>query len=142
MKPPGRSISAASRMISLWIFTHASTFSRLHVFTASGSFRNIPSPEQGASTSILSKYSGNLEVRRDGGSFVTTQFEIPNSSMFRSSARTLEGEISFATKSPLPQRRSPSCVAFPPGAAHRSSTLSPGMTGRISAGAMALGSCR
>ena len=39
-------------------------------------------------------------------------------------------------------RASPRAVALPPGAAQRSRTFSPGVTGRQEAGVMALGSCR
>lgn len=52
------SIAAASSSTLSCRFAHSSTFSGLHSLQASSCFRNIPSPEQGASTKILSKYSG------------------------------------------------------------------------------------
>ena len=60
---------------------------------------------------------------------VTREFSIPHSSRFRIRALALELLISLATSSPRPFRRLPSSVAFPPGAAHRSRTLSPGQPG-------------
>ena len=95
-----------------------------------------------SSTRILSKYGPNTEASFSGVSLVTQILGIPNSSRFFNSALALELLISLDTRSPSPRSLAPSSVLLPPGAAHRSSTLSPGQTGRTAAGAMALGSCR
>ena len=69
--PPGRSIDTALRMMACCVFAHSSTFSRLQTLAFARSFRNIPSPEHGASTRILSNDSSNCSARRSGTVFVT-----------------------------------------------------------------------
>ena len=140
--PPGSSISAACTMISRCSFEKYSGPFSCQESTTAGFFRNIPSPEQGASTIILWKNSGNLSASTCGGSFVTKLLEIPNSSRLRSNALALAVLISFATRRPSPCKAAPSSVAFPPGAAHRSRTRSPGCTLSLDAGVIALGSCK
>ena len=54
------------------------------------SLLNIPSPEQGASTKILSKYSSYTPASFCGSSQVITVFLIPESSIFLSKAFALE----------------------------------------------------
>lgn len=54
----------------------------------------------------------------------------------------LDALISFATRSPSPLNFAPSSVAFPPGAAQRSNTLSPDSISKREAGDIALGSCK
>ena len=71
---------------------------------------------------------------------MTKIFEAPKSSKFLRRARALEALMSFATRIPWPASFVANSVAFPPGAAHRSRTASPGVTGRQAAGVMALGS--
>ncbi len=105
-----------------------------------GLFLNIPSPEQGASTRILSKVSGKYSASLFGASDNIKGLVIPNNSTFLRRALALELLISLATKTPSPSSLAPSSVLFPPGAAQRSNTLSPGFTGRKLAGVMALGS--
>ena len=65
---------------------------------------------------------------------------MPQRSIFSRSAFTRVAEISLATKRPSPFNCSPNAVIFPPGAAHRSSTRSPGRTPLIAAGNIAAGS--
>ena len=91
---------------------------------------------------ILSKNSGNALVSLAGVSLATKTFGMPNSSRLRRRALAREVLMSFATKSPWPRSAAPAAVAFPPGAAQRSRTLSPGSIGIREAGVMALGSWR
>ena len=107
---------------------------------AAGSFLNIPSPEHGASTKILSKKWGNFFDKRSGLSLVTTTFVAPHLSRFSLKSFALLFEISFTTKRPLLSSELANAVDFPPGAAHKSSTLSPGFTLRETAGYIADGS--
>ena len=111
-----------------------------HAFTIFLSFRNIPSPEHGASISILSKYSGKYSTSFPGSSLITIIFPIPNNSRFLSNPLALELLISLAISTPSPFNFAPNSVAFPPGAAHTSRTRSPGSTGIRLAGVIALGS--
>ena len=140
--PPGFSMEMALAIISFWILPKYSGRVSSQVLATFGSFRNIPSPEQGASTKILSKNSGKYPERRPGVSFVTMEFRIPKSSRLRRSAFARELLMSLATRKPFPCSFAPRAVAFPPGAAHRSRTYSPGRISRRSAGVMALGSWR
>ena len=87
------------------------TFLRRNRAHPPGSYRNIP---------------GSSSARRAGDSLVTQQFPIPASSRFLRSAFARELLISLAQRRPFPSSLAPSSVAFPPGAAHRSSTRSPG----------------
>ena len=140
--PPGFSIRAAWRMMFFWMLLKNSGPCSSQAFTIFLSLRNIPSPEQGASISILSKYSGKYCSSLPGSSLSTSILPIPKTSMFLRSPLALELLISLATSIPCPFSLAPSSVALPPGAAHTSSTLSPGSTGRRLAGVIALGSCR
>ena len=139
--PPDLSITAALSSISFCLAAQIATFSMLHCSIASGSFRNIPSPEQGASTCIALKKPGKCEASTKLSSFVTIAFLIPIRSIFCDKIRLLCVLISFDTKSPLSPKYVASCVLFPPGAAHRSSTLIPGFGAKSAAADMALGSC-
>ena len=76
-----------------------------------------------------------------GSSFVISTLSIPLTSIFFCNALTLDAEKSFDTKSPSPTRYEAACVDFPPGAAQRSSTLSPGTIPAAIAGVIAEGSC-
>ena len=138
--PPGWSISAAFRESWRWIRESSRDFSGVQSLASASSLRNIPSPEQGASRMILWKNSGKLFASFSGFSFATKRLEIPNSSRLRRRARALEVLMSLATRSPCPCNAAPAAVAFPPGAAQRSRTYSPGFTGILEAGVMALGS--
>ena len=90
--------------------------------------RNIPSPEQGASTRMRSKKAGRAAAIRSGLSLSTTALDTPIRSrlLFRISARA--ATYSLATSSPCPARADASWLVLPPGAAHRSSTRIPGRT--------------
>ena len=120
--PPGFSIPAACFSISRCRSAHKATFSGLHCASASGSFRNIPSPEQGASTTILSKNSGKNIASPAGLSLVTTQFVTPILSIFWDRILLRFETISLDTNMPPPASLPAICVDFPPGAAHTSST--------------------
>ena len=100
----------------------------------------MPSPEQGASTSTLSKKHENIAAIVLGSSFVTTQLDTPILSIFdeRISARFLI--ISFDTRSPNLPIRPAIWVLLPPGAAQRSHTNSPGFGSSKGTAHIALGS--
>ena len=102
----------------------------------------MPSPEQGASTSTLSKYSGQRLHKSSGRAHTAAAFATPIRSRLRlnTCARLITG--SLQTSTPPPAMNAASWVLFPPGAAHKSSTRSPGRGRRREAGAMALGSCK
>jgi hypothetical protein len=113
----------------------------VHARRASGSLRNMPSPEQGASTSTASKASGHFSASLSGDSLTTAAF-VDAQPLQVSGQRPGAGRtISLATRAPRPPIRAAICDAFPPGAAHRSSTTSPGCGASPSAGAWALASC-
>ncbi len=116
--------------------------STLQCIMAAGSLRNIPSPEQGASTSTRSNAPGRALANRAGGSHRTTAFVTPMRSRLRLNSFARAGTGSLANSSPQPRIRSAIWAAFPPGAAHRSSTRSPGSGASAGTDAIALGSCR
>ncbi len=109
--------------------------------TISGLRLNIPSPEHGTSNNILSKYSLKWSERRPGVSAVTMVLKAPATCRFFTSAAVLETLISLAISSPLPLSFDAIATDLPPGAAHKSSTLSPLPIGSMEAGSIALGSC-
>ena len=141
--PPGLSIFAAFSRISFCLLTQRMTFSKLHSLAASGFLRNIPSPEQGASTRILSKEASNLAASLPLSSFKTTVCRSPIRSTFLARILALSGTNSLLIKMPPPPLLlilQEICTVFPPGAAQRSSTQSPGCGSRSETGSMALGS--
>ena len=71
---------------------------------------------------------------------MTTTFVAPHLSRFSLKSFALLFEISLATKSPISSSKLANAVDLPPGAAHKSSTLSPGFTLRETAGYIADGS--
>ena len=75
-------------------------------------------------------------------SLVTRALATPMRSMFLLRIFARLGTGSLHTSSPSPLRYAASWVDFPPGAAQRSNTFSPGWRARAAAAAMALGSCR
>src|SRR5690554_3698357 len=84
------------------------------------SLRNMPSPLQGASTTIKSKRPSNAE-KADGSLRVTTWFTCPHLAIF--SAKTLARDLmtSLLTSKPLPAKKADIRVLLPPGAPHKSS---------------------
>ena len=138
--PPGTSIRAAHSRMPSCLSAQSCTFSGLHSSQATSFFRNIPSPEQGASTRIRSKYSSKISARCSGVSFNTQALRMPMRSTFSESIFALAGWISFVTSSPSPSIADAIWVLFPPGAAHRSRIRSPGCGDSSVTGAMALGS--
>ena len=66
--PPGFTVFAASSKIHACLSAHIRTASGLHSFLAASSLRNIPSPEQGASTKTRSKKASleGIKVLRPG----------------------------------------------------------------------------
>lgn len=99
--PPGTNIRAAHSRIPSCLSAHNCTFSGLHS-SGTSFFRNIPSPEQGASTRIRSKYSSKISARCSGVSFNTQALRMPMRSTFSDSIFALDGWISFVTSSPSP----------------------------------------
>ena len=138
--PPGWSMSAAFKQSCFWIWESSWDFSGVQSLARASSLRNMPSPEQGASRMILWKNSGKFFTIFSGFSLATKRLGIPKSSRLRRRALALVVLMSLATRRPAPFRADPTAVAFPPGAAHMSSTYSPGSTGMREAGVMALGS--
>ena len=139
--PPGLSIASAQSRICFCRTAYSFGPRSSQPEISPLSFRNMPSPEHGASTRILSKKHPNRASSFSGVSAVTQKFVQPHMVRFFKSAFARLALTSFATRSPRPSRREASSVAFPPGAAHRSSTRSPGCTGSLDAGSIALGSC-
>ena len=116
------------------------TVSGLQSVEAASSFRNIPSPEQGASTMTRSKNPAKVFSRSRGCIFSTRALGIPMRSMFRDRILARLGLISLDTSRPWPFIASANWVDLPPGAAQRSRTRSPGRAPSMAAGAMAEGS--
>ena len=113
----------------------------LYCAAAAASLRNMPSPEQGASTSTRSNTPGSAAARRAVSSLVTTALVTPMRSRFWRSTLARAGSYSLASSSPCPASAAASWADLPPGAAHRSATNIPGRTPSSAAGAAALGSC-
>ena len=102
----------------------------------------MPSPEQGASTRMRSKNDGKRGASWSGIALVTTAWRTPMRSMLRERICAREGTGSLHTSSPRPCISPAICVLLPPGAAHRSSTRSPGCGQSALTADRALGSCR
>ena len=101
----------------------------------------MPSPEQGASHRMASKVSGQRSARDFGSDETTMALAAPMRSRLPASALARVGSGSLATSSPRPFIAAAIWVLLPPGAAHRSSTASPGWASSAAAEAMALASC-
>ena len=80
--PPSHSIQAAASRIAACRSAQSRMFSILQPVSAASSFRNIPSPEHGASTRTLSKNAGKCSASAAGSMFVTTACRIPIRSTF------------------------------------------------------------
>ena len=91
ISPPGAHIIAACPRISSCLSAQIRTCSGDHSSLAASSLRNIPSPEQGASTMILSKKAGNNAAICAVFSFSTTPFRMPMRSKFWDSTLALAG---------------------------------------------------
>src|SRR5688572_32673204 len=78
-------------------FEHKSTLSGDHSLAASGSLRNSPSPEQGASTTMTSKKAPR-RWKSLGSLLVTTEFGQPHFIMFSSRIGTCDLITSFETR--------------------------------------------
>ena len=139
--PPGASAAAAQSRICAPSSAHCFTSASQCCCRATGSLRNIPSPEQGASTSTRSKNSGRASAMRAGVSLSTTALGTPMRSrlLFRISARA--ATYSLLTSTPRPCKAAASWLLLPPGAAHRSNTRMPGCTPSSGAAEDADGSC-
>ena len=140
--PPGRTMRAASFRIAVCRAAQPAGASGFHWDAASGSRRNMPSPEQGASTSTRSKNAGSARASASAGAEVTNAFVTPSRSRFPSRMRARENSISLESRKPRPFSRAAICPLLPPGAAHRSSTRSPGRGSSAATGAIADASCR
>src|SRR3989339_614670 len=102
------------------------TLSSLHSLIATGSLRNIPSPEQGASASIKSNCRPTAlqyEATSEASLLVTSTRWFPHFKRFSFKGATLFLTISLATIYEFNGSIETRCVVLPPGAAHRSSTL-------------------
>ena len=82
--PPGFRQGQISAIILRCRCRQISTFSGLHSLMATGSLRNIPSPEQGTSVNITSKKSSS-GVKSDGSLLVTTTSGCPHLVRFSAS---------------------------------------------------------
>ena len=133
-------IPALFRMAD-WRSAHASTCSSDQSETACGSFRNIPSPEHGASTSTASNCFFRRGQSLSGRMEVMTALRTPRRSSVLSSTAARFGLISFARRTPRFFKPAASCPDLPPGAAQRSRTVSPGETFSMDAGYCADASC-
>ena len=140
--PPGRTMRAASFRIAVCRAAQPAGASGFHWDAASGSRRNMPSPEQGASTSTRSKNAGSARASASAGAEVTNAFVTPSRSRFPSRMRARENSISLESRKPRPFSRAAICPLLPPGAAHRSSTRSPGRGSSAATGAIADASCK
>ena len=120
MRPPGFKQGQMSVRMRLWRCQQSATLSVLHSSTATASFRNMPSPEQGTSVRMTSNvaFSG---VNSAGSAWVTTTSGCPHFTRFSANTPMRERITSLLT-SRLPSGRSErTWVDFPPGAAQRSS---------------------
>ena len=139
--PPSRTARAAESKMARWRWAQAAGLSGLHWATAAGSRRNMPSPEQGASTSTLSKKPWRLWHSRWGWQEDTTAFGTPRRSTLESSAWARDFTISLDQSSPCPASSPAIWVDLPPGVAHKSSTFSPGWGSSTVTAEQAEGSC-
>ena len=140
--PPGRTMRAALFRIAVCRAAQPAGASGFHWDAASGSRRNMPSPEQGASTSTRSKNAGSARASASAGAEVTNALVTPSRSRLPSRMRARENSISLESRKPRPFSRAAICPLLPPGAAHRSSTRSPGRGSSVATGAIAEASCR
>ena len=117
--PPGVSVSQISEMIRFWRSSHSRKLFSLHSEMAFSSFRNMPSPEQGASTSTRSNAPFSL-VNRPGSLLVTITWSHPHLMMFSLRMVALDLMTSLEINNEFSGRQVASNVDFPPGAAHKS----------------------
>ena len=129
----GRRVRAASRAwasIRRWPSAILSADASSARQRASGRAARTPRPEQGGSSRMRSK----LPSANSSASATTTRaHDAPNRSRVACSARARPAWRSTHTSSPRSAMSAASWPAFPPGAAHRSSTRMPGL-GREQAG--------
>lgn len=120
--PPGVIIFMADSIISRCSEAHCATSPSLHCFLAVSSLRIMPSPEHGASIATMSKYPFN-PASFDTSVLVITMSGYPYFVRFslRIFARADENSLASIR---LPSGNAFSmAVVLPPGAAHRSATL-------------------
>ena len=124
--PSLRKDGHTSASILLWRPSHKATLSSDHCCCACSSFLNMPSPEHGTSATMISKYPVS-EANARGSSHVTTTLGSPHKATLSARTPTRAFMTSFATSmklSPHAWRTDAAIsVVFPPGAAHKSSTL-------------------
>ena len=120
--PPGFRQGQISAIILRCLCQQISTFSGVHSSIATGSLRNIPSPEQGTSVRMTSKKDGKAE-KSAGSLLVTTTSGCPHFARF--SAKTCERfRMTSLATSRLPSGSTlRAWVDFPPGAAQRSNII-------------------
>ena len=126
--PPSANEGQTSAIILLWRAWQRATLSSDHCERASSSLRNIPSPEQGTSATTMSKKPG-IEPKAFGSTDVTTAEGSPHTAALSARTAALCFIISLEISRYLPLhaalRLAETSVVFPPGAAQRSSTLTP-----------------
>ena len=98
------------------------TFAVLHSSSDSGSLRNIPSPEHGASQMIRSNMAPS-GWKSDAQLFVTIVLGFPHLVIFSARMLALCLTISLAISTEHRGSAEMASVDFPPGAAHRSRTV-------------------
>ena len=140
-RPPGLSITAAQSSISACRAAQPAGLWGRHSSRAVGSRRNMPSPEQGASTSTASKVSGQRAASLSGSALTTSALAAPMRSRLPARAFARAGSGSLDTSAPRLSMAAAICVDLPPGAAHKSSMRSPGCASSTAADTMALASC-
>lgn len=92
-------MDTADVRMSCWRAAQRVGASSDHCASADGSFRNMPSPEHGASTKMASNASGHAAPSSAGDALVTAA-AVPIRSRFSARMRTLAGWISLATSCP------------------------------------------
>src|SRR6185503_16551375 len=102
-----------------WRWWHKVTFISDHSLIAAGSLRNIPEPEHGASTSIISKKPVTL-LKSRGSLLVTITFAVPQRLRLSHKTGTRVFMISLDTSRSSLFMAELINVLLPPGAAHRS----------------------
>ena len=114
----------ASRTIESCRVAHIFTASSLQSSRATSSLRNIPSPEQGASTATTSNQPSNC-AKCSGALLVTNTLPIPHLRTLSAKTLARERTYSFATTNPSSPTAVEYMVVLPPGAEHISKTRLP-----------------
>ncbi len=134
-RPPGRSIVAACAIkAACWAASVCTSRGRFKCST-SGWRRTVPVAVQGASSSTASTGVGGVQVEASACTIVASTRNLDRFS--RSLAMRPPSRSSAVTWAPVVA----SCAALPPGAAQRSTTVSPRCAASRRAGRLAAASC-